>query len=145
MPMQTYDPSKVVVTVWGIRAQEFVAGTFVKLSRDEASFMKHPSADGFTARTRNLNKAGKLEVTLQASSPTNARWSAQAMTDELTGANTGSMQITDISSGNTAANAENAWCEKIPDLERAKELGQVVWTFDLASPVNVQFDGVPVT
>ena len=145
MATQTYDPSEVKFSMWGIKAFDFVSGTFIKITRVEASFTKVTGADGITARARNMNKAGKAEVTLKATSLLNSLWMAQALLDELTALNSGSMDMTDISSGATAAHAEAAWCEKIPDMDRAKEVGQVVWTFDLASPVDIFIAGTPIT
>jgi len=129
MPSQTYDPQKVVLSVVGNAIVGFAAGTFVKCSRDEDAFTKTVGAGGDVARTRNANRSGSIEITLLASSPSNDVLSALAAKDELSGTGVGPAMIKD-GSGTALASAQNCWVKKLPDFERAKELGETVWLID---------------
>ncbi len=129
MPFATYDPAKVTLSMGGNNIVGFAPGTFVKCARNEDAYTLSVGADGLGARTRNANRSGTIEITLKADSPSNDLLSAQAALDELSGEGVGAALVKD-GTGTTVASAENAWIKKLPDIERAKELGEVTWTFE---------------
>lgn len=127
----TYSPDQVIIIFAGARIRGFAKDTFVEVERDEATFMKYTGALGDVCRSRNLNKGGKVTLTLMAVSPTNDDLYGLAALDELDADAFGSLQITDLS-GNMKCHAEIAWIEKYPKVERGKESGTVQWTIDCA-------------
>lgn len=125
--MPTYDPSKVSVQVDNNTAILKGESTFVKAAYDEDQYGKKIGADGRGTRFRNPNKGGTIEITLLFSSPTNDDLMAIAVRTQ--GADVVTVQVKD-QTGNAVAHAAEAWCKKIPDMERAKELGEVTWIWD---------------
>lgn len=129
MSTKTYDPSQVLCSFLGNQLSGFADGTFVKVSRDEAGFMKMTGADGEVARARNKNKGGKITFTLMQSSASNDILSAAAASDEQTGTGIGALLIKDAN-GTTVVSVQNAWVEKLADSEFGKELGTREWSID---------------
>ena len=129
----TYDPQKVTVTWAGITFGGFADGSMIKAARNEDGFMLTVGTDGSAARTKNANKSGTFTVRLKPSSPTNTLLQAAASLDELAGAATDPFFVKDSSSLAANAHARNAWIKKVPDWERAKELGEVEWVFETDS------------
>lgn len=127
----TYSPDQVIIIFNGLRLRGFAKDTFVEVERDEATYMKYVGALGDVCRTRNLNKGGKVTLTLMAVSPTNDDLYDLAVTDEDIADAFGPLQITDLS-GNMKCHAEIAWIEKWPKIERGKESGTVQWVIDCA-------------
>lgn len=128
---KNYNPSQVVMSFKHINITGIMDGTFIEAERDEDTFTKHVGAGGDVTRTRNMNKGGKVTITLMAEAPCNDLLSAIAAFDELVGGQYGALQIKDLS-GNMKCRSPNAWIKKAPKVERAKESGSVVWEFDCA-------------
>ncbi|MGN6103658.1 MAG: phage structural protein [Kofleriaceae bacterium] len=131
MAFKTYNPALVTISFKGINLTGIMDGTFLEAERDEDAFMKHVGAAGDVTRTRNLNKGGKVTVTLVATHPTNDLLAAILDADEQFGLGYGPLQIKDLS-GNMKCRANEAWISKPPKIERAKESGSCVWVFDCA-------------
>ena len=127
--MQTWDPQKFTISIAGITVVQYAPGTFIKAMRNEDAFTLTVGADGIGTRTRNANRSGRFEVTLMASSPSNDALQALAALDEASGAGVGAALVKDLS-GTAFASGQNAWVVKIPDIERAKELGEVTWIIE---------------
>lgn len=127
----TYSPDRVVISFNGIDIRGFAPDTFVEIERDEDTFIKYKGALNDTARTQNLNTAGKVTVTLMAVSSTNDLLSASMTADELFGLNYGELLVKDLS-GNMLCMSTNAWVLKWPKIDRGKESGSIVWVFDCA-------------
>jgi len=131
--IKNYDPSRVSVS-WGpINITGFAEGTFVEAERDEDGFTKYVGSQGEVCRTRNLNKSGKVTVTLMATSPINDLIDLYASVDEDLGlGGVWPLRINDFN-GYLRVSATEAWVMKKPKAERAKEAGTVVWVFDCAA------------
>lgn len=127
--MPTYDPSKVSIIVGSIAVIARGEATFIKAARDEDGFMKKMSSDGLGTRIKNPNQAGTIEITVLSSSPSNDALQAQALQDEQAGTGVVAVTIED-QTGTALASCEQGWIRKIPDLERAKEIGDVTWIID---------------
>lgn len=128
---KTYSPDLVVVTVGPYIISGYANDTFVTVERDEATFTKYTGSLGDVARSRNLNKGGKITLTLMAVAPINDGLSSMAATDEDLNAGFFPVQIRD-NSGTLIINSEIAWIEKWPTIERGKESGTVEWVIDCA-------------
>lgn len=143
--MAEWDPQKFTITIGSIIATQFANGTFIKASHDEDLYSYEPSASGGVGcRIRNANEAGKFEVTLLKSSPTNDLLSALSILDRATGQGVVPVQVKD-GNGAAVASAELAWVVKPADLERGKELGDVTWILQTPELKMVQGGIAPVT
>lgn len=138
--MKTYDPAQVVVTLGPYLLSGFAEGTFIKVSRDEDAFSKKTGVDGETARARNKNRAGSVEVTLLQSSQSNDTLSQIAQADEVGGQGVYPLMIKDLL-GTTLVSAPFAWVKKLADVEDGKEIVDRAWTLDCASPIAINVGG----
>jgi hypothetical protein len=127
----TYSPDRVIVTFAGMIINGFAPDTFVEIERDEDGFMKYVGSLGDVARTHNLNRAGKVTLTLMAVAPINDSLSQYAIVDEIDGDAFGELMVKDLS-GNMVCHAEIAWVLKWPKIERGKESGTIQWVIDCA-------------
>ncbi len=139
--MRSYDPTEVTVSFAGTIIDGFGPGTFVKVSRNEDGWTFQPSNSGSGARSRNPNKSGRAEFTLLISSPANALLMAIAQADELSGEGVGNLLVKDRATSLAKCDALNAWVMKIPDWERAKEVGEVTWVLE-SDEMNIAHDGI---
>ena len=143
MATATYDPLRVVVTFGSITVTGYGPDTFVKVARNEATFTTQVGSGGDVTRTRNQNKTGTITLTLQATSPSNDQLTAVAKLDEDSGTGIGPAQVKDLNS-NTLCSGQNAWIEKWPDVERAKESGVCEWVIAV-DKLNMNVGGGTVT
>lgn len=141
VPLGSYDPQECNIAFNGLIIDGFGAGTFIKVSRNEDAYTFQPSNSGGGARSRNPNKSGRFEFTLLAASPSNALLSAIAQADEIRGEGIGECQVKDRSTASAKCSSQNAWIVKIPDWERAKEVGEVTWIIE-ADQVDIVHDGL---
>ncbi len=133
----TYSPDLVIVSFDGIMINGFANDTFVEVERDEDGFMKYTGSLGDVARSRNLNRGGKVTLTLMAVAPVNDLLAEASLLDEENGNIYGVLQVKDLS-GNVRVHSDIAWIQKIPNVERGKESGTVQWVFDCAELTIVQ-------
>src|SRR4051812_46637986 len=119
---KTYDPKRNVLAFLGLNITGYAEGTFIKVARGADTFTKHVGSDGEVARTRSRDKSGSITITLMGSSLSNDDLSVAAALDELRGDGVGPILLKDLQ-GSSIAGGPNAWVRKVPDLERAKELG----------------------
>lgn len=129
--LHNYDPSRVTFSFMGIDVQGFQDGTFIECERNEDGFSTHVGSTGDVTRIRNLNRTGKITLTLMAQSPSNDLLLARALDDEQIGLIYGPILIKDLNTLNQElARANQAWIVKIPKIERAKEASPCVWVFE---------------
>lgn len=131
MALSNYDPAKVVMTFKGSLMVGYVDGTFISAERDADAFTADVGSQGDVVRVKSNNRMGEVTLTLQQSSPSNDILSAHAVTDELTGLNTGALLIKDLQ-GTTLLTAEAAWVKKQPVSEFGNELSDREWVFTCA-------------
>lgn len=136
----TYDPSTVVVTFGELRLEGFSDGTAIKVERSEDRYSTKVGLDGEGARTRNNNRGGTVEVTLLQTSLSNAALSNKAQLDDdsPTPLPPEPLTVKDLN-GNSLHHASNAWIQKTPASEYAKEAGDRTWIFGTANLRN--YDG----
>lgn len=130
-PAANYLTDQVVVIWNGILINGYANDTFVEIERDEDGWTTYVGALGDVCRTRNLNRMGKVTVTLMATAAVNDLLAAQAELDEQFGTAYGPIQIKDLNGTMICSGAE-AWVMKRPKIERAKESGTVQWVFAVA-------------
>jgi hypothetical protein len=138
--MQSYDPSKQSVTFNSIKIEGFAKGTFIKVARNQDTWTYQPNNSGGGARSRNPDKSGTFEFTLQSAHPVNAALSAIARRDELAGEGVGEAFVKDRTSAASYCQAANAWIRKPPDWERQDEVGNQTWIIE-AQEVDIFHDG----
>lgn len=127
----TYDPSKNLISVAGIPiVGPFGESDLVTCTRNEEGFLLKVGCDGNAARSRNANRSGKIQITIQQSSPTNLKLMILAELDESSATGIGPFLCKDGSDQGTRAEAQNCWITKIPDLKRGKEIGDVTWELE---------------
>jgi len=126
----TYDPSRIAITFGPVRISGIADATFCKVSRAESKYTTKAGADGETARSRNLNRIGTVEITLLQTSAANAELAALHLADEISDGGTPGLplMVKDLE-GNSLTVAFEAWIEKTPDEEYAKEVGERTWVF----------------
>lgn len=131
MSIKTYDPAKILFSFGGSLITGFGPDTFITVERNEDGFTLTVGAAGEAVRTKSNNHSGKVTVTLLASSQSNDFLSAIAVADELAGTGVAPLFGKEFN-GTTTFAACNAWVQKIPNIERAKEEGTVQWVFECA-------------
>ncbi|MCK9435587.1 MAG: DUF3277 family protein [Synergistaceae bacterium] len=125
----TYDPSKVIVTVAGIPISGFAEDGLISAERDDQTWTKHVGCTGDVGRAKTCNKAGLVKVSLLQTSTSNDILSLIHTVDETTGAGIVPLVITDLSGGTTMVSAQ-AWIRKLPVVELKKGIGTREWEFD---------------
>lgn len=138
MSITNYHTDQVKVSWNNTNIVGFAGDTFVEVERNEDSFTTYVGSLGDVCRTKNLNRTGKVTITLMASAPTNDVLALLAQEDEDSGVSYGPILIKDLNSNMLVEGAE-AWVMKRPKIERAKESGTVQWVFEVAQ--LFQFEG----
>jgi hypothetical protein len=128
--LTNYDPAAVTFSFGGFDITGFNDGTFIDVERSEDGFTKHVGALGEVTRIRNLDRSGKITLTLKQTSSSNDILTAIYKDGERFG-------LTDIQTlhiedhhGNMFVHAESAWIMKAPKIERAKGVMSVIWVFE---------------
>lgn len=107
------------------------ADTFIEVEYAEADFKMHKGSLGDVARSRLLDRSGKITVTLMDVSQSNDQLMTFALIDRKQGRGFKPFKMRDRSS-NTTIQAPQTWVEKIPKVGRGKESGNTVWVFEAA-------------
>ena len=139
MPVRTYDPKLVILTVGGIPLSGYADGTFISIERSSETFTKISGADGFVSRAKSNDRSGALTVTLAQTSPANDILQAIARQDELTNTGVVPVMCKDLSGRSTFFSA-NGWIQKPPTAEFSKEVSNREWVIDLAD-LDMNFGG----
>lgn len=131
MSLQRYSPDRVKITFGGVPITGFMDGTFVEVERNEDAYTTHVGSLGDVTRTRNLNKTGKVTITLMQHAPVNDFLQIFLVDDELVETAPDALQVKDLSNG-MRCHASQAWIEKAPKIERGKESMGIQWVFACA-------------
>jgi len=142
MPVKSYDPKEVVVTIGGVPMQGFADGTFVTINRISDAFTSVAGADGEIARAKSNDKRGELTLTLMQTSLSNDVLSGIAVIDENTNGGVVPVIVKDLS-GTTTYFSGTGWIRKVPDSEFGKEISNREWVLELAD-MDVFVGGVLV-
>lgn len=131
-PLRNYCPDFVDVVFMGITITGFAEGTFIEVEREVDTFTKKVGSLGDTARTRSLNKSGKITITVMDTHPVNEALANVISQDEEDGKTYGAFSLKDRS-GKSEVRATDTWCMRVPKMTRAQQTGNVVYVFEAAS------------
>lgn len=126
-----YSPDQVTISFNGINVTGFMDGTFIDVEHEEQAYTKHTGSLGDVTRTRNLNRTGKITITLMSGAPSNDLLQAMYQQDRQFGTGVGAFLVKDLG-GNMVCRAAYAWIMKAPKIERAKESSPCVWQLEAA-------------
>lgn len=125
----TYDAGQVAIAFGPNLLSGTAEGSFVTASRNNPGFTVYEGADGEVARAANRSKTGTVKVKLASTSKSNDVLSAIYLLDEASpGAGVLPLMVKD-GTGTSRAAARSAWIAKMPDLEKARTIGEVEWEF----------------
>ncbi len=130
--LKNYSPDQVDVIFKGITITGFADGTFIEVEREVDTFTKKVGSLGDVARTKSLNKSGKITITLMDTHPVNDALAVVIGEDEQFGTSFGAFSMKDRS-GSTQVRATEAWCMKVPKVARAQMSANIVYVFEAAS------------
>jgi Protein of unknown function (DUF3277) len=128
-----YSPDQVIA-VWGpVILDGWGADSFISVTMAQDAFTKTVGVDGKVTRNKILDRSGRVEFTLMASSAANDLLSAAANLDwaSSNGAAVAPISIIDHN-GRLTFSAAEAWIAKTPDFEFAQETSEYVWAIDFA-------------
>jgi len=131
--LRQYDPVSVSGSWRGIPITEgVVSGEFFSTAQDNTLWTQEADLQGNVTRVKNNIRAGSFQLTLSASSPTNAAL-VTAYTEDQGGANrVGDMVLEDNSSPALSPmriTARNAYIQAVAEVSFGSERGSRVWTF----------------
>lgn len=141
--MQTWDPTKFIITVGPHTVTGFAPDTFITAERNNDAYTLEIGADGLPTRIRNADRSGRFTIVLQKSSPTNTYLAAVAAVDEASGQ--GILPVQVKNNGNLAglavASGQNCWIVKHAPLEGSKEMGTETWILE-TGVLNINAAGI---
>lgn len=127
-----YSPDKVKISYGGIALSGYMEGTFVEVERNEDGYTIQAGSLGDITRTRNLNRSGKITVTLMQHAPINDLLQAYLFLDDIGDSAPRKIQIKDLTNG-MRCHADEAWISKAPKIERGKESMGIQWVFECSN------------
>lgn len=130
MPVLTYSPGDVALSVGGNIISGYADGTFVVVEREADAMTKVVGADGEVSRTKSANYSGMLTLTLKQTSDSNRILGALALSDEEDGGGVTDVLLTD-NLGNKVFGSEG-WVRKVPNTELSAEETNREWIIDVA-------------
>jgi len=128
--LSEYCPDFVDIDYGGVTITGY-AEDFIEVEYEDDDFKKTVGALGDVTRTRQLNRSGKITVTLMDASPSNDALMLFALVDRRSGSGFKPFFMRDRSS-NTIVKATQTWIMKIPKVNRKKESGATQWVFEAA-------------
>lgn len=127
----TYDPKDVHVIIDGNPISGYADGTFLSVEFDEQQWNKVTGADGHTARSKTNNYAGKVTVTLLATSVGNDVMNSLWQRDRRNNSGAVPLIVRD-SQGRTVWSAQYAWVQQMPTQDFSKDTESREWVIDCA-------------
>lgn len=145
MATKSYNPLDWQIVAFGYLLNQGIAkGTFFKVSHNEVAAEMEVGAGGDAVIVGKNNRSGKLELTLQRSSPANRLLSTQLaafqVRPRVPGAGIGPVLVSNVNQPLTKAAATNCCIEKAPDMEGADAASNCVWSI-LLDDVTMFHDG----
>lgn len=137
MALKTYDFKQVAVIVGGRIVTGFAEGTGVTVERNEDAWTLQVGAEGEATRSKSNNRSGRVTLTLQQASESNAILDAFRQADELSNNGLQPMLIKD-NSGNSLYTAEQCWVVKAPSAAFGAESDSREWILETDALVIVE-------
>lgn len=132
MGFTQYSPDRVKVNVGGRIITGFADGTFIEIERNEDAFMTYVGALGDVTRARNMNKTGKITITIMQHAPSNDLLMSLLVADSIGDTLPFEITVKDLTN-NMRCHAAEAWISKAPKIERGKEAAGIQWVFECAN------------
>lgn len=129
MALKTYDFKQVAVIVGGRIITGFSDGDAVQVERNEDAWSLQVGAEGEATRSKSNNRSGKVTLSLQQASESNAILSGFAKSDELSNGGLFPLLVKD-NSGSSLYAAEQAWIVKSPAATLGMESAAREWVIE---------------
>jgi len=133
---KTYSADRVVIAAEGVPLTGMGEDGFIKVSPRTNRFESTVGADGGVVRSKSLDRRVDIEITLLASSPSNAHLQALFDTDSETGTMPFPLQVEDLG-GRMVFSVAIAWVVAQPPGEFGKTEGSITWKLEGASAVTM--------
>lgn len=130
MPVSTYSPGEVALSIGGNLITGFADGTFITMEREVDAMTKVVGADGEVSRARSANFSGMITLTLLQTSDSNRILGGYLLDDEADGSGVFDVLLVDNLSNKMFA--AEGWIRKGPNEEYAAEITNREWVIDLA-------------
>lgn len=127
--VRTYDPKQVAQIAAGAIIEGFAEGEMISVERNEDSANLSIGSKGEGTRAVTNNRSGRLTITLQQTSPSNAVLDAQRIAMELSGGGIFSFLGKDNLSGDTWEGT-TAWVVKPPTMGFSNETSNREWIIE---------------
>jgi hypothetical protein len=131
MPLYTYDPKDLVLTVGGVAISGYADGEFVSVERTNDAFSMVSGADGDVSRAKSNDKTGAITITLAQTSLSNDVLAGFARLDEESNDGVVPVIAKDLN-GTSVFFSGSAWVRKVPASAFAKEIQTREWVLDCA-------------
>lgn len=131
MPVRTYDPKMVVVSVGGIPLRGYAEGSYITIERSNDMFVKTVGADGMVVRTKSNDESGTVTVSLSQTSVSNDVLSIFAALDARLNLGVKSIIVADVL-GTTLCFGAHAWIRRLPSAAFSTSVGTREWAIDCA-------------
>lgn len=132
MTIRTYSPEKIGVIVAGIPMHGFSENSICTIEYAADAFTMVVGADGEVGRSYNPDRSGTITITLKSDSDSNDVLSGLAIADAISLTGTFPVFVKD-SNGTSIATASDAWIQKIPSAEHAREINEREWVIQCAN------------
>lgn len=129
LPLGTYDPKEVSLIFGGQIIEGFADGTFISAERNEDSASFERASQGGGTRTLSRDKSGRITITLQQTSPSNALLQEALNDMEISGGGIRPLLGRD-NSGNDVIAAPKTWVVKPPAMAYGNELSNREWILE---------------
>lgn len=126
---RTYDPKAHTFSLGGLILHGYAENKWLSAKRKSALFVSVAGASGEVVRSKMNDRRGEIEFVALAGSSVNDQLSALITLDDHTGQGVGAFTGVD-GNGTTVLHAPNAWVTAYPDVELAKEIGEVIWKIE---------------
>ncbi len=127
-PVRQYDPKDVSIDCGGMILVGVADGTFVTCEKEENTYEPYVGSQGEVARGHNANPLGKITFTLEHTSPSMGHMIALANSKDLF-----PCKVVDMNPDSSfSAGGSECWIEKVGNLDRAGEVGDVEWNVVVA-------------
>ena len=120
MPMTTYDPKKVLISLGSHSVTGYSDGTFVGIEPNGDGIASKTGCDGEKVRSIDPDKSATVTLTLLQTSPTVAWCQKQYDKDRNTGDGTFPILVKDMKGG-LIFSAADSWIVNAPSREFGKE------------------------
>lgn len=138
MPQQVFanwSADRLIFVFAGHRAQGLADGSFLRIRAKSDGFTSRNGSDSLVTHSRSNDHRREVSLILEASSLSNAVFSAVHEIDKAApnGSGVAPMLIQDLN-GTTKFTAEIARIMKAPDMDLARESGTLEWLFEAIVP-----------